>query len=97
MLTYEKVLDVFRDYLAEDAMFEIVMTHNGYIMLEWDERTKECLEAHTCRTPEAMLDELLGAYGNYVEFGLTHGQRELTTADEAEIRRKQQAMADKCK
>ena len=29
MLTFEKVLEVFKDYLAEDTRYEIVMTSRG--------------------------------------------------------------------
>ena len=34
VLTFEKVLEVFKDYLASDDMYEIVMTSHGYTMLE---------------------------------------------------------------
>ena len=30
MLTFEKVMAVFKDYLAEDTRYEIVMTSHGY-------------------------------------------------------------------
>jgi len=34
MLTFEKVLEVFKDYLAADGMYEVVMTSHGYTVLE---------------------------------------------------------------
>ena len=33
MLTFEKVMAVFKDYLAEDTRYEIVMTSHGYTVL----------------------------------------------------------------
>ena len=44
MLTFEKVMAVFKDYLAEDARYEIVMTSHGYTVLEWDSIAKEPLK-----------------------------------------------------
>lgn len=41
MLTFEKVLTVFKDYLAEDTIFEILMTSRGYTIMEWDEKTRD--------------------------------------------------------
>ena len=38
MLTFEKVIEVFKDYLTEDTRYEIVMTSHGYTVLEWDSR-----------------------------------------------------------
>ena len=97
MLTFEKVLDVFKDYLTEDDMFEIVMASRGYVLLGWDRISKQYSEVQFCPTPEHMLEVLLGAFDNYTEYNLTHGRRDLTEADEAEIRAKRQAMADRCK
>ena len=36
MLTFEKVMEVFKDYLTEDTRYEVVMTSRGYTVLEWD-------------------------------------------------------------
>ena len=33
MLTFEKVMEVFRAYLTEDTRYEIVMTSHGYTIL----------------------------------------------------------------
>ena len=35
MLTFEKVLEIFRSFLAE-GVYEIVMTSHGHTILEWD-------------------------------------------------------------
>ncbi len=34
MLTFEKVMEIFKDSLAEDTRYEIVMTSHGYTVLE---------------------------------------------------------------
>ena len=40
MLTFDKVLDVFRPFLAE-GVYEVVSTSHGYTILEWDACCKE--------------------------------------------------------
>ena len=36
MLTFEKVLAAFKDYLEEDDRYTILMTPRGYTIMEWD-------------------------------------------------------------
>ena len=36
MLTNEKVLEIFQDYLNEDQATEVVMTRHGYAVMLWD-------------------------------------------------------------
>ena len=50
MLTFEKVLEVFQDYLTKDSMYEIVTTSRGYTVLEWDSQ----LEDWTDEKPHAL-------------------------------------------
>lgn len=35
MLTYENVLEIFRDYLMRDKEEEVVMTSRGYVRFQW--------------------------------------------------------------
>ena len=71
MLTFEKVLDVFKDYLAADDMFEVVMTHHGYAVLAWDERAKDWVDINACPTSEDLRDALLDGYENFTEYHIT--------------------------
>lgn len=59
MLTYEKVLELFREYLERDSCIEIVMTKWGYVRLFCEQPYLNTLEAVLCRTPEELFKELL--------------------------------------
>ena len=56
VLTFEKVMEVFKDYLDEDTRYEIVMTSHGYTVLEWDSRANTWAGEELCATPEIMRD-----------------------------------------
>ena len=95
MLTFEKVLEVFKDYLASDDMYEIVMTSHGYTMLEWDCQMGDWVSLKLCKTPQDMADILLCGYEGYLEYQATLGQRELTENDLAQIETQRQIMLAK--
>ena len=40
-MTYEKVLAVFQDYLAEDKACEVLTSSQGYLVVDWDSRKKD--------------------------------------------------------
>ncbi len=96
MLTNEKVLKAFRDYLARDPEFEVVRTSHGYTVLWWDTVGGGWLDARCCKTPEDLLDALLFSYGNYLEDRMTHSDRDLTETEKKEILDKKDAMRRKC-
>ncbi len=95
MLTFEKVLEVFKDYLAADDMYEVVMTSHGYAMLEWDSQLGDWTGAKRCATPQDMADALLYGYTGYLEYQATHARRELTKDDLAQVEVQQQIMLKK--
>ena len=68
MLTFEKVMEVFKDYLTEDTRYEIVMTSHGYTVLEWDSRANTWAGEELCATPEIMRDVLLDDFTGYMEY-----------------------------
>ena len=100
MLTNEKVLEVFSDYLLQDPDYEVVMTSRGYTVMGWNDGTKEWFDVQYCGTPEALRDELLSTYKNYLESIITQGRglehEDLTEQEAADIRAKQNALMDKC-
>ena len=59
MLTFETVLSAFKDYLAEDTRYEVIMASRGYVILEWNSNDRELESAVACPTPEVMKEELL--------------------------------------
>ncbi|MBD5095303.1 MAG: hypothetical protein HDT26_13725 [Subdoligranulum sp.] len=95
MLTFEKVLDAFKDFLATDDMFEVVMTSHGYAILEWDSRMKNWIEAKCCATPQDMAEILLNNYIGTLEYQVTLARRELTEDDLAQIEAQRQIMLAK--
>ena len=56
MLTYEKILNVFKQFLDENEIYEIVQTSKGYTILEWDSCGKEWISATLCATPEKIAE-----------------------------------------
>lgn len=80
-MTFEQVLEIFRDYLAQDAEIEIVKTSRGYLRIVWAGRLPFCDDASVCETPELMFDRLLEDCQGYHEARITKGQRELTPED----------------
>lgn len=35
MLTYEKVLEIFEDYLEQDKEIEVLVSRRGHVLIEW--------------------------------------------------------------
>lgn len=99
MLTFEKVLDVFRDYLAEDKSYEVINTSQGYTVLSWDERQRAWYDAQLTETPEALRDILLGNYYEYLAYKMTKGYErdDPTEQEEQEIQEKCRALLERCR
>ena len=51
-MTFEKVLDVFNDYLNKDKRYEILMTSHGYTVMEWDSKQQDWADAQICSNPK---------------------------------------------
>lgn len=86
MLTFEKVLEIFKDYLALDTELEVCKSRYGYIRVEYDEISgiPDYCSGVVCRTPEVLFDVLLDDVQGYEEIRLTKGRRD-TTAEDMEI------------
>lgn len=61
MLTFEKVLEEFKEYFAEDKECEVVSTSRGYTVMFWNEPRKEWYDVKCCETPKDLQDVL--SYG----------------------------------
>lgn len=97
MLTFEKVLDVFKDYLNEDDVFEVVTTKRGYTVMIWEEKDEQWFGVEHCKTPELLHDALLQGYYNFSEQQLTHNRRNLTDDEIADIQRRCKQLRDRCR
>jgi hypothetical protein len=78
MLTFETVLSAFKDYLAEDTRYEVIMASRGYVILEWNSNDRELESAVACPTPEVMKEELLSDLRGYLQYKATLCNRNLT-------------------
>lgn len=83
MLTFEKVLEIFKDYLALDTELEVCKSRYGYVRVEYDEISgiPDYCSGVVCRTPEELFNVLLDDLQVYEEIRLTKGQRDITAKD----------------
>lgn len=85
MLTFEKVLAAFKNYLEEDDRYTILMTPRGYTIMEWDTSQQNWAGAEFCATPEQMRDLLLEDLAGYLEYKITLCDRALEDSERQAI------------
>ena len=85
MLTFEKVLSVFADYLQQDPLYEVVLTSHGYTLMAWEPRQSQWYNAEIMDTPEILLDALVCKFAEYLEEQMTDSERDLTLEEKTEI------------
>ena len=97
MLTFEKVLEIFEDYLAQDMEREVYKSRYGYVCVSFNGSPPDppYCECDVCRTPEELFDHLLVEYKSFVSIQLTKGRREENEADEEQVRRLCQKYLDR--
>ena len=94
MLTFEKVLTAFKNYLEEDDRYTILMTPRGYTIMEWDTSNQNWAGAEFCATPERMRDLLLEDLACYLEYKITLCERSLEDSERQAIQQHVAEMAD---
>lgn len=95
-MTFEKVLEVFADYLREDADCEVIQTRHGYTLLIWDNTAQEWETCEYCPTPESLRDRLANAYSDFAELKLTGGECELADDECAQINAERNRLKGLC-
>ena len=95
MLTFEKVMEVFKDYLTEDTRYEVVMTSRGYTVLEWDSSANTWAGEELCATPEIMRDALLDCFTGYLEYKAITTNGEISEAEQVGITAQRQVLLEK--
>ncbi len=92
MLTFQKVLETFKDFLASHEVIEVVKISKGYIVLDWGDSVEGSASGEFgfesidhCRTPEELLDRLTDSYKSFLSSDITKGQRDLTEQEEKAI------------
>lgn len=97
MLTFEKVLEVFKDYFEKDTICEVVQTKRGYTIMYWEEKDEQWYGVEHCKAPEEMMNILLDGYADYLEQGYTKNRRDLTDDEQAAIKSYCNKMRENCK
>ena len=92
VLTFEKVLAVFQDYLTRDDCVELIQTSRGYAVIEWDERLVNWIGIEHCPSPAVLQENLLSHMAAFLEYRLTSGGRELTETEKSQIRQQQKRL-----
>ena len=82
-LIFEKVLEIFADYLTADETIEVYISRHGCVRVEFDQDFHYC-SGEVCHTPKELFDLLADDYRTYLEIELTKGKREVTEDDERE-------------
>ena len=82
MKTFEKVMEIYRDYLDSDQEEEVLKCRRGYLRVTWNGDSRYCVDGILCRTPEELFEVLLSDYRSYEEIQITKGRREVTEDDE---------------
>lgn len=95
-MTFEKVLDVFKDCFLEDTNCEVVLTKHGYTVMQWDENSKSWYGVEYCETPEDLRDELLSSYRMSESEKATKRKQELSKKEIADIKELCQKLVQKC-
>ena len=95
-MTFEKVMEVFADYLHEDTDCEVIQTRHGYTVLIWDNRAREWDTCAYCPTPETLRDRLAEAYDDFAELKFTGGEVELTCEERTQIDEKRDWLKGLC-
>ena len=96
MLTFEKVLAIFADYLQQDPLYEVVLTSHGYTLMAWEPERKKWYSAEYMDTPKDLLDGLLEAYSSFREDQITDNERDMTDQEQDELDKECSLLRDKC-
>ena len=96
-MTYEKVLEVFKDYLDKDTDCEVVNTSRGHMVVYWESYTDTWVTTRLALTPEGLRDILRTQYENFLSFEISQTRkREPDVVEQEEIKRKGAELADRC-
>lgn len=87
MLTFEKVIEIFGDFLDIDKELEILSSRYGYICISFDgvpTQSPYC-QGKLCRNPEEMFEYLISEYQTFAIVQLTNGRRDETKEDRIKV------------
>lgn len=97
MLTFEKVQEIFQDYLSADTEIEILKSRYGYLRVVWDSKSLTCGDDVLCQTPRELFDVLLQDFETFQEIRLTKGKRDLTEEDRLQVANMCSIFIERCR
>ena len=96
MLTNEKILEVFGEFLKTDPETEVVLTSKGYIILNWCKVSNDFVSYNYCKDSEALLKGISDCFLNYHEQLATRGKRDLLEEESVEFEKMKDLLVSKC-
>ena len=98
MMPFEKVLEVFADFLDGNKSYDVLQTSRGCMVVNWECCVQnDWVTGQLCRTPEFLRDILRFSYVDYQGYRITGGyQRDLTKQEEQDIGRMGMELAARC-
>ena len=97
VITFEKVLEIFRDYLQEDPCTDVVYTKWGYVRLFCEPPYLNTMEAILCQTPAELFGELLETYLVDQEYQIGKGREALDQKSREKLDRLRKEFREKLK
>ncbi len=96
-MTYEKILEVFADYLFQDDSCEVLQTSRGPLVMDWSSGKTEWFSGQLCRSPAQLRDVLRSHFEEYEAFLLgENGTRDVTEQEEKDIEKRGAELAARC-
>ena len=96
-MTYEKVLEVFGDYLSKDKDSEVLNTSRGYLVLMWESCFHNWLTTKLAQSPEDLRDLLQERYEDFLSYKITQDrERHPDKKEQEEIKRMGEELAARC-
>ena len=96
MMTFEKVLEVFGDYLKQDPLYEVITASHGYTLMAWEPERDDWYNARYMENPKILMNSLLDTYASFMEDQITDNERDLTEQETAEIKRQCDLLRARC-
>ena len=98
MLTFEKVLEVFEDFLDKNKSYEVLHTSQGCMVVNWACCVRnDWVTGQLCRTPENLRDALRFGFVEHQSLCLTDSyKRDLTDQEYQDIERMGMELAARC-
>ena len=72
-MTYNKVFEVFQDYLSEDKDTEVLNTSRGYLVVMWETSDGDWVTSRLAEDPEDLRDLLQERYVDFHSFQFSNG------------------------